>query len=109
MMFDDTDCVQNPEGGFYTNAAIFFWRSVGQVIPGTQNSLEERDIAWPGEKAQTALLWGLGAYFLREQEEGERELPLLGTVFVGTVPESISFFILALADLIKYPDHFLER
>lgn len=69
MTFDDTDCVENPEGGFCTNEAIFFWRRFGRVFPGAQHSLEEADLAWPREKAQTALLWGLAAYFLREQEE----------------------------------------
>lgn len=69
MTFDDTDCVENPECGFCTNAAISFRRRLGRLLPGAQHSLEEAALACPGDEAQTALLWGLGAYFLWEQEE----------------------------------------
>lgn len=56
MMFDDIDCMENPKGEFYTNAAVSFWRRLGRVFPGAQNSLEEADLAWPEDKAQTLLL-----------------------------------------------------
>lgn len=69
MTFDDTDCVENLEGGFCTSAARSFWRRLGRAFPGAQHSSEEADLACPRDEAPTDLWWGFGAYFLREQEE----------------------------------------
>lgn len=110
------DCMDNPEGSYYTNDAISFCRRLRGVFPGTQHSLEEPETAaslWlPGLYRKcgtnTALLWRLGACSPRGQEKWDGELTLLGNVSEGTVARPVSAYLM-LVRLCLFIQHFIAN